>query len=143
LGQGWVKLGLRCIGFGLAWVGLDKIHRNSTVIATILSDLTRSDNCKMAAANPEVSYFVCVWFERMTNSDNPVQISRIGQTTHNILHVVRFGIVTLCKSRVITTYVIMAFISNSDFRCGVAMLGVVPLNYPTPKTWYYDLKSRC
>jgi len=39
----------------------------------------------------------------------------------------------------------MAAILNSDLQYvhGVAMLGVAPLNCPTQKTWYYDLKSRC
>jgi len=37
----------------------------------------------------------------------------------------------------------MAANLNFDFRCGVAMLGVAPLNFPTSETRIMnDLKSR-
>jgi len=50
-------------------------------------------------------------------------------------------VTTLCRSRVIRTYVIMAAILNYNFQWAVTMLGVGSLNCPTSKTRYYDLNS--
>jgi len=94
----------------------------------------------------------------MTHSDNPVQISRIGQTTHYILHVVRFGIMFMGKGCLYSLIYSRHFVLEQSYNYlhyyGVHLEFRLPLwrgnvgsgactELPDSENEYYELKSRC